>query len=786
MHHARRRIRAGAAAIAVAMLVSAGADGTQTQVWEVSTHDEFAEGTFEGTRVDSAGEVSMGIETLRAEVPGTAAVWSSLAIGSDTYLGTGNEGALWMIKGDRLVKLTETDAVALTALETDGSGALFAGSLPGGAIYRFDDDELKKLAKKASAGAPKVKWEPGREFGKDKKKKKKKDKKKSTAEKKEGEKQKSAQPAGKSGEKEEKAAGKADKGKKGEKKGGKADKGKKKKAKKGPEPWTELEDADHVWALAWDPKKGTLYAGTGPEGIVYAIDASGRATVLADTDEEHILSLAVAPDGSVLAGTANHAMLLSIDGPGRVETVWDFDATEVKSLALLEAGKGKEPVVVAAVNKFKSPPKVSAKMPSKQDISSPKKSKSSFTKTPDGEGLIAAILPAGGYRELNKSKKTHFTHLMAAGKAVHAATGSGGRVLEIDLEGRHSVILDCGERQVLTFDLTAKRPVLGTSDPAAVHRVLPGPPSDPLYVSEVFDAGFPARWGRFVLRGKGTSAWQTRTGNTEEPDETWSGWTSPVKSAEGKVKSPASRFIQFRLSVGGESRVWNTQLFYLPYNQQATIKEISFGDGKASNKSGSKKASKSSTSKKGSSSGDPEIKIGWKVENADGDPLRYELWFAREGTAQWIAILEEGEVLEKTEYKWDTTSVPAGHYLVKVAALDDQVNDPALALAHEQISKPLLVDNDPPKVTLSAKGGKGKASFSGSVEDAFSEVSRIEISVDGGPWKTLFPKDLIFDEQKEAFSHTMDGLEKGPHTATVRAWDRRNNGTSAGAHFKVK
>jgi len=761
MNHPRHRIRAGAAALAILLCAAPGADGTQTEIWEVASHDDFAEGTFEGTQVDSAGELTTGIETLRAEIPRAAAVWSSLEVGSRVYLGTGNEGALYALDGDRLLRLTETHSVALTSLATDGSGALYAGSLPGGTIFRFSGKELASLASKASSGGPKVKWEPGAEPSKkkDEKKKKKKDE-------------------------DEKKADKPAEEKKDEAKDKKKDEAKDEK-KKGPEPWVTLDDADHVWALAWDEKKKTLYAGTGPEGIVYAIDASGRATVLADTEEEHILSLAIADDGALLAGTGNSARLLRIDGPGRVETLWDFDATEVKGIALVRDGAGDEPVIVAAVNTFKDPPKVTAKMPSNKDLSSPSQGgKSTYTKPPQGTGLVAAILPGGGYRTLHESKKTHLTALRATQGGVHVATGSDGRVLEVDLLGKHAVILDTGERQILTFDLASKRPVVGTADPATVHRVLHGPPSDPLYISEVFDAGFQASWGRFVLRGEGQLAWQTRSGNTKEPDETWSDWSSSQTGQEGKVSSPAARFVQYRIRIQKKARVWNTQLFYLPRNQQATITEVSV-DGQDS---GSKGKSSSSKSKSAGAppDADPEVKIEWKVDNADKDPLRYELWFALEGTDQWLPILAEDEILTKTEYKWDTTSVPAGYYLVKVLAVDDTVNDPELAASHTKISHPLLVDNDPPKVTLKIKPGKGKATFTGTVTDGFSEITRIEITLDGGPWKTLFPQDLIFDEQKESFSYTAGTLGKGPHTATVRAYDRRMNGTSVGDHFSVK
>jgi len=753
----KRRILETAAAAAILLTAAGGASGTQTKVWETSTQAEMAEGTFEGTQADSTGELSMGLETLRAELPEAGAVWAGLEVDGTVYLGTGNEGALYSLEGDRLVKLTTTDAIALVSLATDGKGTLFAGALPGGAIYRFTKEDLAQMAKKALSGAAQVKWEPGKTPSE-------KEKKKKDAEAKE--------KAKEEGKKEElkKEEGKKDAG-------GEAKQEPKKDEKKGPAAWATLEGADHVWALAWDEKKKTLYAGTGPEGNVYAVDGTGRATILADTEEEHVLSLALMPDGALLAGTANSARVLRIEGPGRVETLWDFDGTEVKALGLVERGGGAAPAIVAAVNTFKNPPKMPVKMPSTKDLSSMPAGKSSMAEIPEGEGLVAAILPEGGYRELASDKKTHLTSLRVAGGKVQVSTGSGGRVLEVDLEGKSTVILDVGERQVLTFALGGKTGFVGTSDPAAVHRILAGPPSDPLYISKVFDAGFPARWGRFVLRGEGAISWQTRSGNTKEPDETWSAWSTAGKDWEGKVGSPDARFIQYRLRIEGKTRVWNSQLFYLPMNQQAMVTEIVIEE--PSLKPPAPGASKSTAHS-------AQVTIKWKVVNADADTLEYELWFAREGSDQWIDMRPEGEPLTKTEHTWDTSSIPAGHYLVKVVAKDDVVNDPALALSHSLVSHPLLVDNDPPSLDLAVKAAKGSSRIQGSVEDAMSEITRIEYSVDGSPFETLFPEDLIFDEKKETFSYSIEGLEKGGHTVTVRATDRRENQTSQGASFTVK
>ena len=53
------------------------------------------------------------------------------------------------------------------------------------------------------------------------------------------------------------------------------------------------ENAEHIWALAYDAKKRTLFAATGPEGKIFAIDAKGKASVYLDTEADHVMALSV-------------------------------------------------------------------------------------------------------------------------------------------------------------------------------------------------------------------------------------------------------------------------------------------------------------------------------------------------------------------------------------------------------------------------------------------------------------------------------------------------------------
>ena len=73
--------------------------------------------------------------------------------------------------------------------------------------------------------------------------------------------------------------------------------------------FVNLENAEHVWSLAWSESLDRLFAATGPEGKLYAIDTAGRAEVYYDSDDPHILSLAQHPESRLFVGTDGDALL---------------------------------------------------------------------------------------------------------------------------------------------------------------------------------------------------------------------------------------------------------------------------------------------------------------------------------------------------------------------------------------------------------------------------------------------------------------------------------------------
>src|SRR5262249_40185415 len=97
-------------------------------------------------------------------------------------------------------------------------------------------------------------------------------------------------------------------------------------------------------------------------------------------------------------------------------------------------------------------------------------------------------------------------------------------------------------------------------------------------------------------------------------------------------------------------------------------------------------------------------KIKWSATDANEDELIFDLYVRKEGWKEWVRI-EEG--WSKTEYEWDTSTMPSGKYQFKVVASDRLDNRQEDALTGERVSLPLAVAHELPAVTLKFVGMEG-------------------------------------------------------------------------------
>jgi sugar lactone lactonase YvrE len=566
-------------------------------------------------------------------------------------------------------------------------------------------------------------------------------------------------------------------------------------------------DAEHVWGLVYDEGKQTLYAATGPSGRLFAIDVARldrpavgrRDRLLADTGEKHLLSLVRGDDGSLYAGSADQAILYKITpsgaGAATVQALHDFEGDELRAIAR----RGN--TLYVAVNEFQrggstttttssgpnAPRGTKMVLPTTPSTSSTSTS-AGLSRDRKGRGAIYRVDPDGRVEQLHALADGYFAALHVDNDGnVWAAAGSNGRVYLIRPDRTVITAFDLPERQVLTlaFDANAQKGgpsgLLGTGDAGALYRIAPEPQKDAHYVSKVFDAQFPARWGNLKWGGHGALTLETRSGNTSHPDKTWSAWAAPQRpekygeSGFGRIASPPGRYLQIRANFGGARTVLRDLfVYYQPQNQRPRVLDITVGD-----EGGPHRVSAFARSAKPRS---PVVKLRWRVDNPDEDDLIYRLYYREENENNWKPI-GGAEPLTRTEYDWNTESIPDGNYVVRVVASDERSNPREEALEHSLTSTPFLVDNRKPEL-VDVKVAYPVAS--GRAHDSFSAISELAYSVDGGDWQPFGPKDGIFDDPNEEFSVKLpSGLAAGTHSLAVRAVDGAENVGAIQLTFRI-
>jgi hypothetical protein len=527
----------------------------------------------------------------------------------------------------------------------------------------------------------------------------------------------------------------------------------------------KLEGAEDVWQLAFDPKANALYAATGPEGKLFRITADGKAQVYFDAEEEHLMSVAVAPNGTVYAGAGDKAKLYQLSAPGRANVLRDFERTEVRSIVVNPKGE-----VYAIANEITSGSSIPATKSSPGSATAGPVRTTAKTK---GKGTLYRFASDGTPEQLLDLKDEHLVSLALGddGKP-YVGTGVEGKVYTVDQNHNSVLVADTPERQVTALVLKGTHRFVASSDPAVLHPVRGVGGNDAVWTSKVLDAGLRAHFGRMRWDSTGKLEISTRTGNAEQPDDTWSGWGKPL-TAPDQVPSPAARYLQIRARFNQDPSavLSEVEIPFVTDNLRAVLTSIEAkgGANTVNSSTGIEKSGGPITP-----SADGKVNLSWQVDNPDRDELRFRLAYRIVGTTQWYDILEPHERLTKESYTWDTSAMPEGLYRIRVTVSDELSNPPARALRHELLSGVVMVDNTPPVLQGLKVNGRR---VQGVALDGVGPIERIELSIIGSDeWYPFFPVDGVFDEAEEEFDADLAVLSpSGPALVAIRTFDRAGN-----------
>jgi hypothetical protein len=524
----------------------------------------------------------------------------------------------------------------------------------------------------------------------------------------------------------------------------------------------ELPGAQHIWAVAWDRTRRAVLCATGPEGKLFAVDprlpSGSNATVVFDSEEPHLYAMALRNSEAIVGSGGGHAIVYAVRGAGQARVLARLLGDEVKGLAI--AGDD----VIAAANEFTESPEPPRRTTSTGRAPSPGGVAAARPRA--GKGSIYRLRPTGLFERIYTNTEAHVTALEwnASTREAWASLGAGGRVVAVAEDRTSRVAFDVDETQVLALSLTGRTAIFGTGDTGVFYRVTDTRPQGATWNSKVLDATSPARWGAVRWRGAGAIDWESRSGNTDTPDATWSAWQA--LDADGAVQSPASRYVQVRARFGRDpaTTVRAVTVYYLPENQRAVLTEVTATAPET--KIGETRAAL--------------VKLGWKVENPDADAIRYRVRFRGDAEQTWRPLLRNQDWLTGTTYDWGTDGLPEGWYRVEVEASDEASNPSDGATSDRRASEPVLVDNTAPTVTVRVEADR----VSGEARDGASGVLRVEVSVDTGEWRPARAVDGVLDEREESFTSALATLPAGEHVVSVRAYDEAGNLGVASARFR--
>ncbi|MGE0446941.1 MAG: hypothetical protein AB7P99_17070, partial [Vicinamibacterales bacterium] len=387
------------------------------------------------------------------------------------------------------------------------------------------------------------------------------------------------------------------------------------------------------------------------------------------------------------------------------------------------------------------------------------------------------------------------------------ATGNEGKVYRLSGDPlQPTLIARVDARQITTMIRDrGGRVLFATSNPGRVIRLSPERASRGTYTSEVRDAQTVATWGTITWSAATPAGTRveisTRSGNTRTPDETWSAWSDTYRDATGSgITSPRARYLQWRAALtgnAGQSPVMTSvTAAYLPRNLRPSVTSITInppgtvfqrpfptGDPGIAGFEGDtpdrRFAQLTGAVAPGSTPtlGRRDYQRGlltfvWRAEDDNRDDLLYEVQYRREGDAAWKPLRDR---LTDPIFVWDTTSVPNGRYVLRVIASDAPSNSPDTMLTGTRETTAFDIDNTPPTIVVSNSRRDGaRTVLTFTVRDEDSSVQKVEYSLDGTQWQTVYPRDGIADSRVEQFELTLEG-EMATRGVIIRAADALNN-----------
>jgi hypothetical protein len=567
--------------------------------------------------------------------------------------------------------------------------------------------------------------------------------------------------------------------------------------------------AKYIWSLAV-MADGSLAVGTGESGRIYRVRAANAApesSLLFDTSETHIISLATDKQGNLFAGTDDGGLVMRFGADGKPFGLLDSPLREIHELAVGPDGSvyalaiGESTAAAPAASAANTATESKTVSVDKPTLAPPAPQKSRYDLT-GAKSAVYRILPDGGNDLIWASTTVTGFSLYAhqTGNGVMLGTSDKGRIYSIGNDGRETLVLQSDAGQISNIFGQGANLYAASSNQGVLYKIGRDTLAEGTYESAVLDAKSTAAWGRIWWRSTGSVVIETRSGNSETPNETWSQWEMVLsETTSGRVPSPRARFFQWRAllkSSPAGALLNEVSLAFLSRNiapEVTSITALPVNVGLVANPAPQIDPNIELSGMDPAVFGIPSqaipprrvyqrgaLSFQWMAEDRNDDKLVYDVLY-REVSESNFKLLRED--ITENFIAIDGLSLADGRYVLKIVAKDSPSNPAGQALSGERLSEPFDIDNTQPVVTLAGQaqvsGNRAKAVFNAS--DRSSYIVRGEYSVNGGPWTAVFAEDGIADGPEERF--TVDAVlpAAGEYTITLRVFDAAGNIGSARA-----
>jgi len=562
----------------------------------------------------------------------------------------------------------------------------------------------------------------------------------------------------------------------------------------------------YIWDLFFS-ERGVLLAAVGENGAIYEINTEGEGRQVLGFEENHVLCIEKDVNQDIIAGTGGRGRVYRISRGKKPAILFESSYEEMRSLALDKEGN----VYAAAGGKIISP---------KKEIGLPITVKTEtgarITVTPtsvlseemqlssqEQPGALYKVNSQGVVKRIWQSSDELIYSLSwnETEDKLLFGTGDKGRVYSVDQNEETSLLIQKNSAQVYSLLLFDQKIYMLSNNPPSLSIVHPEQVLTGDYLSHVIDTRTVSSWGRMEWESEVPSGcnlqFQTRSGNSNRPNVTWSDWSPPYQNKEGEqILSPKARYLQFRVMFKTQSGkvsplLRKISLYYLQTNLAPEITkltllpanvvylkppiqtEVIWGvDTNISEKNEEQEEAEAIIIPKKAEKKGFQTAV-WEANDENGDSLNYSISIRKEDENKWRILKENWN---EPIYAFDTLSLPDGVYLLKVVASDSPSNPSGMEFKAEKVALPLVIDNSLPTIKdFKVNREKNKLVVTFVAEDLMSSIQEVKYLIRPNEWKSIFSEDGICDSKQESFRISITLPPQFDNLITVKVRDSHGN-----------